>query len=85
MRWVAGSGRPASVLNDKLLIDWVHDLSNGSYRPPERKFAGASGPLATIDVKLLKENIDGEPLAPGDVDARAHPLGPRLREEHRLL
>ena len=58
MRWVAGSGRPASVLNDKLLIDWVHDLSNGSYRPPERKFAGASGPLATIDVKLLKENID---------------------------
>jgi len=58
MRWVTGSGRPASVLNDKELIDWVHDLSGGSYRPPERKFAGASGPLATIDVKLLKANID---------------------------
>ena len=58
MRWVTGSGRPASVLNDKGLIDWVHDLSRGSYRPPERKFAGASGPLATIDVKLLKDNID---------------------------
>ena len=70
MRWVAGSGRPASVLNDTLLIDWVHDLSNGSYRPPERKLAARHRGGARRRTKAAAASH--QKTAAGAVDGERH-------------
>ena len=58
MRWVRGSGRASNVLDDPDLSIWISNISNDTYRPPSRKFAGASGELAQLDFLRMTEAID---------------------------
>ena len=60
MRWVRGSGRADNLLNDEDLAVWLKKASRDRYRPPSRKFAGASGELAKLDFARTVTAIDDD-------------------------
>ena len=60
MRWARNHGRPSMIFDDEGLDIWISAASRGAYRPPGRKFAGASGELACIDYQETVKLIDGD-------------------------